>query len=78
MTCPKCGKQADTRFCGHCGAATDQETPVDVAETAAVAVTETSDQVSPGEPSASPFAVAGVLRWIAPDRMGSRTARFHA
>jgi hypothetical protein len=63
MTGPHCSK-ADTRFCGHCGAATDQETPVEVAEIAAVPVTEPSDQVSPGKPSASPFADAGALRWM--------------
>jgi hypothetical protein len=32
---------------------------VEVAEIAAVPVTEPSDQVSPGKPSASPFADAG-------------------
>jgi len=42
-----------------------------MAETAAVPVTGTSDQVSPGEPSASPFAVAGALRWMrVPDPNG--------
>jgi hypothetical protein len=44
ITGQMCGEQADARSCGHCGAATDQETPVDVAETVALPVPETSDQ----------------------------------
>ena len=44
MTGQVCGEQADARSCGHCGAATDQETPVDEAETVALPVPETSDQ----------------------------------
>jgi hypothetical protein len=44
---PKCGEQADAPSCGHCGAATDQETPVDEAETIALPVPETSDAKYP-------------------------------
>jgi len=44
MTGQVCGEQADARSCGHCGAATDPETPVDVAETVALRVSETADK----------------------------------
>jgi hypothetical protein len=44
MTGQMCGEQAGARPCGRCGAATDQETPVDEAETVALPVPETSNQ----------------------------------
>jgi hypothetical protein len=62
MTCNDCGEEASGRFCGRCGAATDQRSPADIADPVSVTVAETAIPVMPDEPADTPIGPGSVTR----------------